>query len=590
MTNLIAVEASLDRAQWGFSPWAPGKTFEAGVGDLFQQFIVPRRRHWYVTHSITNTSRPIGITSSHNAGIPLAQPDDVRLSFFDLDFNPLSGLQSQEYVALSNTSPVAVDLSGWTLSGGVRFTFQPGTVLPTQSVLYVSPDVRQFRARTSGPRGGQGRFVVGPYSGQLSARGETLTLKDTTDRTVEVFSYPGDPSPAQQFLRITEIMFHPADADLDGLPADDFEFLELRNISTNTPLDLTGIRLVNGVDFQFSSGPLSQLAPGAHVLLVANAIAFASRYGSDLPVAGEYSGRLSNGGERLVILDARQEEILDFSFHDSWHLSTDGQGFSLVASADHAPPDAWNNRSQWQPSSRLHGSPGQTESPVFPSEGAPILTQHPLSQTTLPGGPLTLSLAVTHTTELPIGIWLLRGTDSTSLNPAEFFTLHDHQFFLTLNNTQATPPWNHFAFLITNRVNPTGTTSDIAHITYLADTDQNGLPDDWEITHFQHLSVDPHDDADGDGQSNREEYLAGSGPKDALSRLHIHGWELHPTPTLYFQANSNLTYTVQATDGLNPATWTRVADSVASQTNRMIQVPLPHQSPSRFYRIVTPRH
>ncbi|MDO8349289.1 MAG: CotH kinase family protein, partial [Planctomycetota bacterium] len=77
MTNLIAAEAALDRAKWGFSPWAPGKTFAAGVGDLLTQFVEPRRRHWYVTHSITNTSRPIGITSSSNAGIPLAQSPDA---------------------------------------------------------------------------------------------------------------------------------------------------------------------------------------------------------------------------------------------------------------------------------------------------------------------------------------------------------------------------------------------------------------------------------------------------------------------------------------------------------------------------------
>jgi hypothetical protein len=53
MTNLIAAEALLDRAKWGNSPWAPSKSFSAGVGDLLNQFVGPRRRHWYVTHSIT---------------------------------------------------------------------------------------------------------------------------------------------------------------------------------------------------------------------------------------------------------------------------------------------------------------------------------------------------------------------------------------------------------------------------------------------------------------------------------------------------------------------------------------------------------
>ena len=39
------------------------------------------------------------------------------------------------------------------------------------NAMYLSPDVVAFRARTSGPRGGQGLLVQGNYKGQLSARG-----------------------------------------------------------------------------------------------------------------------------------------------------------------------------------------------------------------------------------------------------------------------------------------------------------------------------------------------------------------------------------------------------------------------------------
>lgn len=587
MTNLIALEASLDRAQWGFSPWAPGKTFAAGVGDLFQQFITPRRRHWYVTHSITNTSRPIGITSSHNAGIPLAQPDDVRLTFVGLDFNPVSGLQSQEYIALSNASPIAVDLTGWQLDGGVRFTFQPGTVIPSQSVLYVSPDVRQFRARTSGPRGGQGLFVVGPYAGQLSARGESLILKNASNRTLETFTYPGAPSPAQQALRITEIMYHPADTE--GTAADDFEFLELRNVSTTTSLDLTGVRLVNGVTFQFTNGPLSQLTPGAYVLLVANASAFTSRYGNDLPVAGEYTGRLNNGGERLVLLDAQNEEILDFSYNDTWHPATDGQGHSLVAINELAAPDTWNNRAQWKPSALHHGSPGRSETIVPPAEGAPVLVHQPLGQSALPGGPLTLSLEVTNTTELPLCLWLWRGSNTTDLSPADFYTVEDHRFFLTLTGTLASPPWSRFAFVITNRIVPTGITSAVAQITYLTDTNHNGIADDWELTHFQNEPFDPLDDADADGQSNHAEYLSGTLPRDPLSRLQLDLEQQHSVRRLQFQARPHLTYTIQTSDTLEPPSWVRFEDVVAAPNHRLIDIPIPEPNPSRFFRVVTPR-
>src|SRR5687767_1887765 len=90
MTNLISAEANLDRAKWGFSPWASGKTFNDGVGDLLNQFVGPRRQHWYATHSITNTARAIGIGNANNAGIPLAQPPNASITLAGVEFNPSS--------------------------------------------------------------------------------------------------------------------------------------------------------------------------------------------------------------------------------------------------------------------------------------------------------------------------------------------------------------------------------------------------------------------------------------------------------------------------------------------------------------------
>jgi hypothetical protein len=46
------------------------------------------------------------------------------------------------------------------------------------------------------------------------------------------------------------------------------------------------------------------------------------------------------------------------------------------------------------------------------------------------------------------------------------------------------------------------------------DTDEDGLPDDWELFHFETLAFDGDDDPDNDGFNNRIEFLAGTDPDD----------------------------------------------------------------------------
>jgi len=384
MTNLISVEANLDRTTWGFSPWASGKTFEQGVSDLLFQFVGPRRAHWYVTHCITNTSRAIGIGNNNNAGIPLSQPANASISIVGVEFNPSSANQEQEFICISNSSPYAVDVTGWKLSGGIDFTFSPGTVLPSNSIAYVSPNTRSFRARTTGPRGGQGLFVVGPYKGQLSARGESLVVTDPGGRIVLSNAYVGAPSAAQQYLRITEIMYRPA-PPAAGSPygTEDFEYIELKNISSNAAVNLVGVRFTNGIDFVFTSGSaVTSLAPGQAVVLVRNPAAFASRHGGGATVAGIYTGFLDNAGERLQLLDAVNEEILDFSYNNAWYPITDGLGFSLVIVNENAPFNTWDEKESWRASGAMNGSPGQTD--PLPATVVPVLVNEVLANSEAP--------------------------------------------------------------------------------------------------------------------------------------------------------------------------------------------------------------
>src|ERR1051325_411487 len=68
---------------------------------------------------------------------------------------------------------------------------------------------------------------------------------------------------------------------------------------------------------------------------------------------------------------------------------------------------------------------------------------------------------------------------------------------------------NAFAFLQTDSLAPG------------ADVGGNGLPDAWERTYFGVVGVNPNADADGDGFSNQQEFVAGTNPTDTADRLRV---------------------------------------------------------------------
>lgn len=84
------------------------------------------------------------------------------------------------------------------------------------------------------------------------------------------------------------------------------------------------------------------------------------------------------------------------------------------------------------------------------------------------------------------------------------------------------------------------------------DTDSNGLDDNWEMTYFGHLGVDPNADLDHDGMKNSAEFKAGTNPNDAKSLFaFVH---IQPDPlggiAIRWSSVALKTYTVQRSSDL----------------------------------------
>jgi hypothetical protein len=159
--------------------------------------------------------------------------------------------------------------------------------------------------------------------------------------------------PVAENLRISEIMYHPAET---GSPDDpNAEFIELTNIGSGA-ISLNLVRFTKGIDFTF---PSVTLAPGGYCLVVKDRSVFETRYSGNLPVIGQYDGSLSNAGERIELRDAAGTIIHSFRFEDNWYKATDGAGFSLtVTDPASVDPNALDNPGVWEPSEQPGGSPG----------------------------------------------------------------------------------------------------------------------------------------------------------------------------------------------------------------------------------------
>ena len=175
-------------------------------------------------------------------------------------------------------------------------------------------------------------------SGEWSALNEAFFTIDTV------------PADADNLV-ISEIHYHPANPSTPeemtvSSDRDDFEFIEFMNIGPDA-LELTGAEFEKGVNFTFPDSTI--LGIGGRLLLVRDRDAFFARYGSMEGVEIlEYTGRLSNDGEQVGLINIAGEIIRDFTYNDQdpWPTAADGDGVSLVlvdpgTNPDHAAAGNW---------------------------------------------------------------------------------------------------------------------------------------------------------------------------------------------------------------------------------------------------------
>ncbi len=157
---------------------------------------------------------------------------------------------------------------------------------------------------------------------------------------------PGEPNTIDltDDVVINELQYHRAPVSREGEPvtARPEEWIELYNRGADA-VDLGGWRLVDGVAYTFPAGTV--LAPYAYLVVANDAAALRVEH-PDVDVVGDFSGRLDNASDRVLLLDARGNPADEVRYYDGgrWPGAADGGGSSLElrdARADNGAAEAW---------------------------------------------------------------------------------------------------------------------------------------------------------------------------------------------------------------------------------------------------------
>ncbi len=214
--------------------------------------------------------------------------------------------------------------------------------------------------------------------------------------------------PVTNNLRVSEIMYHPA------MPGT--EYIEVLNIGAET-LNLNRVAFTRGIHFTF---PSVELAPGESALVVQDLAAFEAAYDTTgLKIAGEYTGLLDHGGEKIELRDAVTTVIQRFGYKDSWYEITDGQGFSLtIRDATATDLTLWDEKAGWRPSAASGGSPGYDDSGQVPVLGS--ITVNEVLAHSHATAPDWIELHNTTAAAINIGGWFLSDDNSGGTNSTKY--------------------------------------------------------------------------------------------------------------------------------------------------------------------------
>ena len=115
--------------------------------------------------------------------LSLGRAADSVVVFNEINYHPATNELANEWIELHNQITIDIDLSAWSVRGGVDFTFAEGTIIPGGGHLVVAINPAALQTATGRTN------IVGPFTGRLNNSSARLELRDRNDRVMDKLEY-----------------------------------------------------------------------------------------------------------------------------------------------------------------------------------------------------------------------------------------------------------------------------------------------------------------------------------------------------------------------------------------------------------------
>jgi len=121
----------------------------------------------------------------YSSFLAAARADSVVV-FNEIMYHPATNEPVMEWVELYNQFAVDVDLTGWSVTGGINFDFPSNTVMKGRSFLLIAANPQTLAGVTGLTN------ILGPFTGRLNNAGDTLRIRNNSGRIMDEVSYGAD--------------------------------------------------------------------------------------------------------------------------------------------------------------------------------------------------------------------------------------------------------------------------------------------------------------------------------------------------------------------------------------------------------------